>query len=198
MKDNIVSVRSFDTRKMKIIVRTAKECKFDYRDSVFKKMSGKNAAAHEIILSATLALKKGDKKIITASIREKIEYREKNHPLEYPNIGSMFKNVPLWRLHKRESKKYQAALAKQSFEFRGSQFSVKTDPFPVISAAKLISESGLRGVSFGGAMISPKHPNFIVNILGAASFDVQNLMLLARTEVKRKFGVVLEEEIQTV
>jgi UDP-N-acetylmuramate dehydrogenase len=56
----------------------------------------------------------------------------------------------------------------------------------------------LRGVSFGGAMISAKHPNFIVNALGATADDVQHLMALAKSEVKRKFGVILEEEVQIV
>jgi len=72
------------------------------------------------------------------------------------------------------------------------------DPFPVVSTAKLISESGLKGVSYGGAMISPKHPNFIVNVLGAGSEDVKTLITLAKTEVFKKFGVQLEEEVQII
>ncbi len=75
---------------------------------------------------------------------------------------------------------------------------MKTDPVPVISAAKLISESGLRGVSMGGAMISLKHPNFIVNVLDARSSDVEQLMALAKGEVRKKFGVDLEAEVQAI
>jgi UDP-N-acetylmuramate dehydrogenase len=44
-------------------------------------------------------------------------------------------------------------------------------------------------------MISPKHPNFIVNVLDASSEDVKNLIRLVKSEVKRKFEVLLEEEI---
>jgi len=106
--------------------------------------------------------------------------------------------VPLEAIHGSTSPRYRAALAKQSLTFKGSLFSVKTDPFPVISAAKLIGETGLRGVHFGGAMISPKHPNFIVNSLGASAEDVKKLMTLAKAEVKKKFGVALEEEVQIV
>jgi UDP-N-acetylmuramate dehydrogenase len=51
-------------------------------------------------------------------------------------------------------------------------------------------------VSAGGAMISPKHPNFIVNVLGAGSPDVINLIILAKAEVKKKFGISMEEEVQ--
>ena len=176
-----------------MIERTANECGFGYRASVFKEN-----ARNEIILSATLRMKKGKKNEIAAGIRAKIEHRKKNHPLDYPNIGSIFKNVPLCAIHKEGGAKYRSALQAKQLVFRGSTFSIKTDPFPVISAAKLISESGLRGVSIGGAMISAKHPNFIVNVLAARSPEVQELIQLAKAEVKRKFGVSLEEEVQIV
>ncbi len=193
IKDAVVSVRSFNIKSEKIVERMARACKFGYRDSVFKNIAARDGAgmAGEIILSVTLAMAKGDKKAIMRAIREKIEYRKKNHPLEYPNIGSIFKNVPV---PTRASKMTKWC----SLTFRGAQFSVKTDPFPVISAAKLISEIGLRGVSFGGAMISAKHPNFIVNVWNAGAGDVKNLIALAKAEVKRKFGVALEEEVQVV
>jgi UDP-N-acetylmuramate dehydrogenase len=192
-KDNIVSVRSFDTKAMMIIERSAKECAFKYRDSIFKKKHGV-----EIVLSATFGLVKGDKKAIMSSIKEKIDYRKKTHPLDYPNIGSTFKNIPLHAIHKKGSPEYKKAIQARELVFRGSRFSVKTDPLPVISAAKLISESGLRGVSAGGAMISPKHPNFIVNVLNASSCDAKSLITLAKSEVFKKFGVQLEEEIQVL
>ena len=193
IKDSIRSVRSFDIKKMAFVERTAKECAFGYRQSIFKKKNG-----NEIIISATIQLEKGDKKAITKAIKEKIDYRKKNHPLEYPNVGSIFKNVPLRALHEAKSEQYKKALREARLTFHGSTFSVKTDPFPVISAGKLISETGLRGVSFGGAMISPKHPNFIVNVLNASSPDVKNLMMLAKAEVQKKFGIDLEEEVQMI
>jgi UDP-N-acetylmuramate dehydrogenase len=191
IKDSVESVRSFDVKTMKVIERSVKECAFGYRASVFKEKNGE-----EIILGATFRMRKGDKKKIAAAIKEKMEHRAKNHPLEYPNIGSIFKNVPLSMIHPVGSVKYKNALVATRLVLRGSQFSIKTDPFPVISAAKLISESGLRGVSFGGAMISAKHPNFIVNVLDARSPDVHNLIMLAKAEVERRFGVLLEEEVQ--
>jgi UDP-N-acetylmuramate dehydrogenase len=193
IKNSIVSVRSFDTKKMKFVERSRRQCAFAYRQSIFKKKNGK-----EIIVSVTLKTEKGNKEEIRRTIKEKIDYRKKNHPLDYPNVGSIFKNVPLRSIHEKGSAKYKDALRGFTLALRGSNFSVKTDPFPVISAAKLISESGLRGVSSGGAMISPKHPNFIVNVLDAASPDVQNLISLAKAEVRRKFGIGLEEEVQMI
>ena len=75
---------------------------------------------------------------------------------------------------------------------------IKDDPHPVVPTAYLIAEAGLKGVSFGGAMVSPKHPNFIVNVLGACAADVQYLIRLVKTRVKERWGVKLEEEIQYV
>ena len=193
MKDSIESVRSFDIGTMRSVVRAKRACAFGYRMSAFKKKNGR-----EIILSATIRLKKGDKKAIAASIREKIGHRKENHPLDYPNIGSIFKNVPLAAIRNERGAAYREALAAARLAYRGSRFSVKNDPFPVISAAKLVSEAGLRGVSAGGAMISGKHPNFIVNALDARAEDVRALIMLAKSAVKRKFAVRLEEEVQIV
>lgn len=196
-KDSVVSVRSFDMKAMKFVTRTAVQCAFRYRDSIFKKKSRRKNGA-EIIVSATFRLSHGDKRAIAKAIREKIEYRKKVHPLDYPNIGSIFKNVPLCTVHKKGSPHYTRAMKEGKLAFRGSRFSVKTDPIPVISAAKLVAEAGLRGVSSGGAMISPKHTNFIVNVLDAGSGDVYRLITLAKAEVYRKFKVGLEEEVQVI
>jgi UDP-N-acetylmuramate dehydrogenase len=193
IKDVITSVRSLNLKTMKIMQRSAKECRFSYRDSIFK-----NDTAREIILGAALHCARGNKKEILASAREKIEYRKKHHPLEYPNIGSTFKNVSLADIYKKGGLPHRQAITAASMDFKGSKFSVKMDPFPVVSAAKMISESGLRGISFGGAMISPKHPNFIVNALEAKASDVAALIKLAKAEVFKRFGVQLEEEIQIV
>ncbi len=193
MKDSVVSVRSFDVRNMKIIERSARSGRFGYRTSVFKKRGNR-----EIILSAVLRLKKGNAREIARSIQEKVAYRIKNHPLEYPNIGSIFKNVPLSFIAGKRTAKYRNAILEGSIVFQGSRFSVKTDPFPVISAAKLISESGLRGARAGGAMIAIKHPNFIVNVAAARAADVQKLITAAKRGVWKKFKVSLEEEVQIV
>ncbi len=191
MKDSVRAVRSIDTRTMKIVTRPAARCGFGYRDSIFKKKNGT-----EIVLSAAFVLAKGNKTDIAKVIRERIRYRAERHPLEHPNIGSIFKNVPLHAIHKKGSGAYARAVAKRSLAYRGASFSVKTDPFPVLSAGRMIAEAGLSGVSNGGAMFSPKHPNFIVNALGAEAKDVASLIALAKAEVRRRFGVALEEEVQ--
>ncbi len=178
MKNIIEEVISLDIsqKNPKIIKRKARDCDFGYRSSVFKKNRGK-----EIILEATLKLQKGDKRKIQEETEKNINYRLTNHPMEYPSIGSTFKNIPLSQIKK-------TAILKD--------FPIKNDPFPIIPAAYLISEAGLKGVSIGGAMISPKHPNFIVNVLDATANDVENLIRLTKYEVEKKFKIKLQEEIE--
>jgi UDP-N-acetylmuramate dehydrogenase len=69
---------------------------------------------------------------------------------------------------------------------------------PKDHAGRLIEEVGLKGFKIGGAMISGKHANFIVNAGGATAADVLALMELARKKVKEGTGIDLEPEITVV
>jgi UDP-N-acetylmuramate dehydrogenase len=65
-------------------------------------------------------------------------------------------------------------------------------------AGRLIESAGLKGTRVGGAMISEKHANFIVNAGGAKAADILTLMALARERVREKTGIDLELEIIVV
>ena len=76
----------------------------------------------------------------------------------------------------------------------GSVFK-RTKQYP---AGFLIEQAGLKGTRIGGAQISPKHANFIVNLGQARAADVKALIDLAREQVRKRFGVELELEIELV
>jgi UDP-N-acetylmuramate dehydrogenase len=63
-------------------------------------------------------------------------------------------------------------------------------------AGKLIDELGLKGKRIGGAVVSPRHANFIVNDQGARAQDVLDLLELVRERVRRETGVELELEVK--
>jgi UDP-N-acetylmuramate dehydrogenase len=65
-------------------------------------------------------------------------------------------------------------------------------------AARLIEGAGLKGRRMGGAMISPKHANFIVNTGGATAEDVLALIELARERVQEETDTRLELELKVV
>ena len=177
IKDNVLEVVSLDLKSLEEKIRTNSECSFGYRNSIFKSGAGVN----EFITHAVLGLTSGNKEEIKEKISQKIEYRVNRHPMGYPNIGSTFKNIPFDSLSPK--------LQKEFVQY------VKTDPFPVVPTTKLLALALLKGKRVGGAMISEKHPNFIVNVDNATSLDVKALIEIAKQAVWEKYGINLEEEI---
>ena len=56
--------------------------------------------------------------------------------------------------------------------------------------------AGSRAIAIGGALISPKHANFIENAGGATTADALALMAEARRRAREQFGVELEHEVE--
>lgn len=153
MKDAVESVVCYYVQDQRLYELDREQCRFEYRNSLFKKMGGC------IVLSAVLKLKKGDSTEIAAKMRELNERRRDKQPLDLPSAGSAFK---------RPEGGYAAAL---------------------------IDECGLRGYTVGGAQISEKHAGFAVNIGGATSHDVYDLLKHVRDTVYLEKKVALEPEI---
>lgn len=65
-------------------------------------------------------------------------------------------------------------------------------------AARLIEASGLKGYIIGGAQVSEKHANFIVNIGGATALDIELLIAHMRDTVQQKQGVLLQQEVKVL
>ena len=65
-------------------------------------------------------------------------------------------------------------------------------------AARLIEQSGLKGRQIGGAQVSEKHANFIVNVGRATAADIENLIIEVQATVQKKTGVLLHPEVRIV
>ena len=172
MEDVVKSVEALEVKNEKCKVKNFKkrDCEFSYRDSIFKK--NKNL----IILSTTLQMKRGDKKEIENKIKKNLEQRNKTQPLSFPSAGSVFKNP----------RGFSAGELGEENKFSSSSF----------AAARLIEKCGLKGKKVGNVKISEIHSNFIVNLGRGTAKDVMRLIKIIKNKVKKKFGVVLEEEIQ--
>jgi UDP-N-acetylmuramate dehydrogenase len=62
----------------------------------------------------------------------------------------------------------------------------------------LIEAAGLKGARIGGAVVSERHANFIENAGGATAADVRALIGRVRDEVKERFGIELETEVEAI
>ena len=69
---------------------------------------------------------------------------------------------------------------------------------PGMSAGALIEATGLKGYRIGGAEISRKHANFIINTGSALASDVTALIAVARDKVLAQSGIALETEIKII
>lgn len=177
IKDAIVEIKAINLLGQEIILKN-KDCNFSYRQSRFK-------LEPLIIMEAVLSLKQSpDQQKIAQLAQENIHYRNQYHPMDCPSCGSVFKNCPVAQAPDWVVKKYKSI--------------IKTDPFPVIPVAGLINDTGLKGYIIGGAKISEKHPNFIVNFNKAGAEDILGLINLVKHEIKQKFGLELETEVQLI
>lgn len=171
----ITKVKVLNPKNLQIEYYSQKECQFDYRISIFKNEP-------RIILAVALNLQKvKDKKALREKIKKICAVRAK-HPVR-GCAGSVFKNIPLGDLRNPEIRKL---------------IPLECAQFGEIKVACLISQLGLKGKRKGGAEISKKHTNFIVNRGGAFADDVLNLIDLVRKKVYEKYRIVLETEIQFV
>lgn len=178
MKDVIESMEIFDSLNSKRHTLNVKQCKFGYRDSIFKKHP------EWIILSTELKLKKGDPAKIQKKIIEYTRHRAETQDIGAKCAGCIFKNVS-WDNAPNKKDLLGRLPALKQFEAREN-----------IPAGFLIDSSGLKGKRVGGAFISLKHANYFVNDGKAKAEDVMELIFIAKNAVKRNCGITLKEEIQ--
>ncbi len=177
MKDIVTSVTSINIETGDKITRSHDDCQFEYRGSYYKYHP-------EIIVSATVQLQPGDKTELRRIADEHIQYRLARQPLEYPNAGSIFKNIPLELVPKEHLPLFADA--------------IKDDPFPIVPTAKIIAVAGLKGMRVGDAQLSMKHSNYIVNLGQATSDDVAELIKQIQLSIKSSYQIDLEVEPQFV
>ena len=158
---------------------TGAECDFSYRDSIFKKTK------KFVILGATLSLAKGDAAAMRDEISANMKNRTEKQPLEFPNVGSIFRNPVL-------SDASMEKFFRDNEDMRGV---FKNNTIP---AGWLIEQVGLKGKKVGSAMVSEKHANFIVNAGGATAEEVVIMISMIKQKVRESFGIQLLEEIEYV
>ena len=127
-----------------------------------------------VIVQATFATNSADPAALEAKMADQIAKRDASQPTKDRSAGSTFRN-PV-----------------------GYSSTGKADDSQDRKAWKVIDDAGLRGATLGGAQMSPKHSNFLINLGHATAADLENLGEEVRKKVLQIAGIRLEWEILRV
>ncbi len=187
VKDFITSVEVFDLNSNTFTSISNDDCKFGYRDSVFKN----EAKRRYVITTVSFKLKKVEDNTSLLQKREEItntRWSKLPKPNEIPNVGSFFKNPII----------SNETADKIKIDFPEAKFFPIDENHTKIPAGWLIENAGLKGKSFGKIAVYGKNALVLINNGGATDDD----LLKAKDEivkiVKEKFGITLEQEPEIV
>ncbi len=155
----------------------AKQCQFEYRDSLFKRHP------EWVILCGEFILEPGDQKEGIKKLREYTQYRQEKQPQGVASAGSVFKNPKI-----EEVSDEVRTSAQQADMIRNER----------IPAGWLIDLLGLKGKTIGNVQVSERHGNFFINLGGGTAEQMVMLMSYVKQQVRDQLGVQLYEEIQYI
>ena len=127
-----------------------------------------------VITAATFRAAKGDPAELEARMADQLARRDASQPTKDRSAGSTFRNPA------------------------GHSSTGRADDSHELKAWKVIDDAGMRGATKGGAQMSPKHSNFLINAGGASAADLEDLGEEVRKRVFQQSGITLEWEIMRV
>ena len=130
--------------------------------------------AGAVLISATFRAPLGQPDALLSRMEEQLRKRDESQPTKERSAGSTFRNPA------------------------GFSSTGRADDVMDLKAWKVIDDAGLRGARLGGAQMSEKHSNFMINAGGATAADLENLGENVRKKVYEDSGIWLEWEIMRV
>jgi len=127
-----------------------------------------------VLTRASFRADAGDPQALAAKMEEQLARRDASQPTKDRTAGSTFRNPAGYSSTGREGDSHD------------------------LKAWKLIEDAGLRGHRWGGAQMSEKHPNFLINTGGATAADLESLGELVRQRVRETSGHELLWEVVRV
>ena len=127
-----------------------------------------------ILIEATLEGPKGEPEALHARMEEQLAKRDATQPTKDRSAGSTFRNPA------------------------GFSSTGRADDVHDLKAWKLIEDAGMRGAQHGGAQMSEKHANFLINTGQATAADLEELGEEVRKKVYASSGITLQWEIMRV
>jgi UDP-N-acetylmuramate dehydrogenase len=172
ISERVAGVRFFDGAGLRVFGR--EECRFRYRESVFK------AQKEWVIFSADLALAPGDADTLTRTAADIVRVRNQKFPPEMKCAGSIFKNLILAELPARAAAAVPAEAVREG----------------KVPAAWFLEQVGAKGMCRGDIHVAEYHANLIYNAGAGTAVDLLALLGELKRRVRERFGLELEEEVQ--
>jgi UDP-N-acetylmuramate dehydrogenase len=130
--------------------------------------------AEAVVTEVTFRAPEGDPQALAAKMSDQLARRDATQPVKDRSAGSTFRNPA------------------------GFSSTGRADDTHELKAWKVIEDAGLRGARLGGAQMSPKHPNFLVNTGTATAADLEGLGEAVRKKVFAHSGISLHWEIMRI
>jgi len=127
-----------------------------------------------VVVQAVFRAPAGDPAVLRARMEDQLAKRDATQPVKDRSAGSTFRNPA------------------------GFSSTGRADDVHDLKAWKLIEDAGMRGAQVGGAQMSLKHSNFMINTGGATAADLESLGEDVRKRVFHTSGITLEWEIMRV
>ena len=175
ISDHINKVSALNPDKLTIEQFSNPQCRFDYRDSIFKQNK-------YTLLEVTFKLENGDPETLQQEASEILSKRLVKYPPGIKCPGSFFKNIIAQTLPKEILEKIP-------------QEKIVYGKLP---AGVLLETVGAKGQSIDGIQISPNHANLFINQGTGTAQAFYNLAKEYAQKVKEKFNITLEPEVQLI
>lgn len=199
--DIIAGVTCWDTQKKEKVSFKAAECRFGYRDSIFKDPEFKG---RYIITGVLFRLSRSPRPVLSykglqeldpvcpQDVRDEVIRIRENKlpdPKKIGSAGSFFKNPVVSALD----------FARIATGYESVPHYILDGGFIKVPAAWMIEQCGLKGASVGGAMVHKTQPLVIINQSGDATpGDVLELEEKIVNAVRQRFGVELHPEVEHI
>jgi UDP-N-acetylmuramate dehydrogenase len=171
------TVQALHAGTLELLVLEREACNFSYRDSRFKR------EPDLIVVSVDLVLRRGDPEQISSKVAATIAKRTARNLQCDRSVGSFFMNPVV-----ADPELVRSFESEQQVVCREGR----------IPAGWLIDRAGLRNRRVGGAMVSARHANYLINTGSASAEEMLRLARLIKSEVREAMGVELREEVSSL
>jgi UDP-N-acetylmuramate dehydrogenase len=174
ISERVVNVRFYDGAAVRVFDN--EECRFQYRESIFKQ--------HKdwVIFSTELVLETAEAEVLRQISGDIVTVRNEKFPVTMKCAGSIFKNLLLNSLAPAVAAQVPASAVREG----------------KVPAAWFLEQVGAKGMRHGDIHVATYHANLIYNAGAGTAAELCALIQELKARVRERFGMELEEEVQYV